>query len=213
MDSKRDTSLTRSRGFLLGALTLAVVVVWVGVDAYLVRVDSGHVQASPVGVPVLPAGDASVEHIPEIVIEPLVERTPQPAQRPIRMLRPASTDETTAVEQPSTVETSATTRAIVPTHSTPNPSVEPPVSASMHTNIGLDLDTTPTGGDGQAADLLPNGHVPVNSTVIREPAAVNDSPWQATARAGVTIGRASRNAAVGTAGFVTRLSKSVASRF
>jgi hypothetical protein len=48
---------------------------------------------------------------------------------------------------------------------------------------------------------------------LPEPVAAADTPWQATAKAGVAIGRASRSAAVGTAGFFTRVSKSVAARF
>ena len=214
MDSRRDTSLARSPGLLLGALALTAAAVWIGVDAYLVRVDSGHVQAASVAAPVLPSGDRSVERPREIVGEPVVERTARPPERPIRIVRPASTGEIAAAGRPSTLEGSASTRTEIPAPSSSDQSVDLPASASMHTDLGLELERIPTGeGDGQAADLLPNGQVPVDTTAVRAPAAVNDSPWGATARAGVTIGQASRNAAVGTAGFVTRLSKSVAGRF
>jgi hypothetical protein len=84
--------------------------------------------------------------------------------------------------------------------------------------------SVPTIGETPAAAVLPDVAVPLpdlnGATVVPEPTLVTASPekksatpWGVAAGTGVTIGKKSQEAGVATAGFFTRLGKSIGRRF
>jgi hypothetical protein len=87
----------------------------------------------------------------------------------------------------------------------------PAIASSAHVVAGPDVHAA-TELPGTASPLPE--HLSVRGGTSSEtPAAEAKSPWGAAADAGVNVGRGSQKAAVATAGFFTRLSKSIARSF
>jgi bla regulator protein blaR1 len=195
MDCSRNTSLARSSRIVLGAAALATAVLWVGIEAFFVRVDAGGARPSVLaGLPEPRSAIARVELVRELPAPRTEHAVAKPAHPvTVRRVRP-------------TVATGAEASTAVP-----SPAEAPTEVPAIPTSIEPALEPSPS----VAVAETPHAITTARPDPVRlpEPVAAADTPWQATARAGGAIGRASRTAAVGTAGFFTRVSKSVAARF
>jgi len=207
LDASRTTS-TRQFGpaaaAVLGALLASAFVV-VSSPVISIAVRTAAPQDSPARPPSTPV------EMPVSAVEPsqtapstplqTEARARTPSARPVRGNRPI--DKRT-VPPPSTEPASEPAMAVSP----PVASIAPvaPVAASTH------VVTAP--GVHAAAELPGTASVLPEDLSVRSGAApAAKTAWGAAADAGVSVGRGSQKAAVATAGFFSRISKSIARSF
>jgi len=127
-------------------------------------------------------------------------------------------DQTRAAQRDAQKTSTLTVEATVSSQATPAAAVQPPTPEPNSTTPArspaeFPVPIEPSGG----ISILPGSQLPVALPQAPDvkPQSSNDAPtpWGAAADAGVGIGRGSQKAAVVTAGFFTRFSKSIAGSF
>lgn len=200
LDGRRNTSLERSTSAVGLVLTLIAGLIVAGVATPLIQVRDARAQAGPAAAPVSVAAGGP-EHATTLIdrAAPQVASAQPVIARGVPR-RASGADVRAAVAVPPPLGDVIDVAA-------------PGVARGTAGSASGD----PQGGEAsQVRDLLPATHVPVTAAAGRDEVAAaprQESPWAATARAGLAVGNGSREAALRTARFATRLSKSVAARF
>jgi beta-lactamase regulating signal transducer with metallopeptidase domain len=195
LDRRRSTSTKQRVTFTALSLSVLIALAMFVAGIQLVRpraVDAG-IASAPIAVSSVPQS--------LMTLAPPRAQTPAPPDRPTLPRRQRS-DQETATERirPAVASDNGTPSA------TPSSEVQPPDRTAVSS-------TSETPGASPSTMTEPIGEEQPTPVAPAATGQGSSTPWGAAADAGVSIGKGSRQAGVATAGFFSRLGKSIARRF